>query len=116
MDSVRRYLERRDIRPTRPVTWVLRFPPDRSYTIRFDGQRWSRQRGEAAADVVLATSPQSWVKFLTADRAGRLRWLQRSRVTGSSKRVKEFASAFERAASATAAADDFTEDAAAAGQ
>src|SRR5262249_35613055 len=55
MDSVRRYLERRDIRPARPVTWVLRFAPDRSYTIRFDGQRWSRERGEAAADVVLAT-------------------------------------------------------------
>src|SRR2546421_559305 len=43
-------LERREVRPARPVSWVLRFTPDRSYTLRFDGARWSRQRGEAQAD------------------------------------------------------------------
>jgi len=100
MDSVRRYLARRNVRPARPVAWVVRFPPDRSYTLRFDGERWLRQRGEAAADLVVATSPQGWVRFLTADRAGRHRWLRRSRVTGSAKSVKDFAAAFEPAVSA----------------
>ena len=80
-----------------PVTWVFRFAPDRAYTIRFDGERWSRERGEAAADLVIETSPQGWVRFLAADRAGRHRWLRRSRVTGHAKSVTEFASAFERA-------------------
>src|ERR1700730_15728176 len=47
MDGVTRYLERRRVRPGRPVAWVVRFADDRSYTIRFDGQRWSRQRGGA---------------------------------------------------------------------
>jgi hypothetical protein len=45
-----------------------RFGDDRSYTLRFDGQRWSRQRGEAVADVVVETSPEGWVRFLAADR------------------------------------------------
>src|SRR5438105_1854413 len=85
-----RALERREIRPARPVSWVLRFTPDRSYTLRFDGERWSRQRGEAEADLVIQTSPVGWVRFLSADRAGRVRWLERSRVAGTSKSVKEF--------------------------
>jgi hypothetical protein len=96
LESVRRYLKRRELRPARPVTWVLRFTPDRSYTLRFDGKRWLRQRGEAEADLVIQTSPEGWVRFLSADRAGRARWLERSRVAGTSKAAKEFASAFER--------------------
>ena len=96
LESVRRYLKRRGRRPARPVTWVLRFTPDRSYTLRFDGKRWLRQRGEAEADLVIQTSPEGWVRFLSADRAGRARWLERSRVAGTSKAAKEFASAFER--------------------
>ncbi len=110
LESVRRYLERREIRPARPVSWVLRFTPDRSYTLRFDGERWSRQRGEAEADLVIQTSPDGWVRFLSADRAGRERWLERSRVAGTSKSVKEFASAFERPPYAPGAAAHITED------
>jgi len=94
MDGVVRYLERRSVRPTHPVAWVVRFGGERSYTIRFDGQRWSRQRGEATADVVVDTSPEGWVKFLAADRAGRRRWLARSRTKGTPRRVEELASAF----------------------
>src|SRR5215467_8829354 len=48
IDGITRYLERRRVRPPRPVGWVVRFAVDRAYTIRFDGERWSRQRGEAA--------------------------------------------------------------------
>jgi DNA-binding HxlR family transcriptional regulator len=94
MDGVARYLERRGVRPAHPVAWVVRFPGDRSYTIRFDGERWSRQRGEVAADVVVETSPEGWVKFLGADVEGRRRWLDKSRVKGTAKRIDELAAAF----------------------
>jgi DNA-binding HxlR family transcriptional regulator len=101
LDGVLRYLERRAARLARPVAWVVRFGGDRSYTIRFDGKRWSRERGEADADVVVETSPEGWVRFLAADRDGRRRWLDRSRVKGTRERIEELASAFERGPAAT---------------
>jgi len=94
MDGIVRYLERRGARPARPLAWVVRFPDDRSYTIRFDGEHWSRQRGEAAADVVVETSPDGWVRFLAADREGRRRWLDEARIGGTPERIEELASAF----------------------
>jgi DNA-binding HxlR family transcriptional regulator len=94
MGGITRYLERRGVHPARPVAWVVRFPDDRSYTIRFDGERWSRQRGDADADVIVETSPEGWVRFLAADRDGRRRWLDRARVKGTPKRIDELASAF----------------------
>ncbi len=94
MEGVVRYLERRRVRLTRPAVWVVRFAGDRSYTIRFDGERWSRQRGEAAADVVVETSPEGWVTFLAADRDARRRWLDGSRAEGTPERIEELASAF----------------------
>src|SRR5206468_10237106 len=93
-DAVGRYLGRRGARPARPAAWVVRFGEERSYTIRFDGERWSRQRGEAAADVVVETSPERWVKFLAADRTGRRRWLEDSRAKGTPRRIEELVSAF----------------------
>jgi DNA-binding HxlR family transcriptional regulator len=101
LDGVLRYLERRAARPARPVAWAVRFGGDRSYTIRFDGKRWSRERGEADADVVVETSPEGWVRFLAADRVGRRRWLDRSRVKGTRARIEELASAFGRGPAAT---------------
>ncbi len=62
-----RYLNRRRVRAARRVVWVILFGEDRSYTIRFDGARWSRQRGAAPADVTVQTSPPEWVKFLSAE-------------------------------------------------
>jgi len=94
VDAVVRYLERRGVRPARPAAWVVRFGDDRSYTIRFDGERWSRQRGESASDVVVETTPERWVKFLAADRDGRRRWLDASRAKGTPKRLEELVSAF----------------------
>ena len=102
MDSAARYLERRRVRPPRPVQWVVRFPGDRSYTLRFDGERWSRQRGEASADVVVATTPEGWVRFLGADVEGRRRWLDRSRVKGTAKQMEDLVSAFAPGPGATA--------------
>jgi DNA-binding HxlR family transcriptional regulator len=94
VDAVTRYLERRGVRPARAVAWVLRFPNERSYTVRFDGARWSRQRGEAPGDVVIETTPEGWVRFLGADREGRRRWLDRARAKGKPRRVEELVAAF----------------------
>ncbi|HXJ77681.1 MAG TPA: helix-turn-helix domain-containing protein [Candidatus Methylomirabilis sp.] len=94
VDGVVRYLERRGARAARPAAWVLRFGGDRSYTIRFDGERWSRQRGEVAADVVVETSPERWATFLAADRDGRRRWLDKEGARGAPKRIEELLSAF----------------------
>jgi len=95
VDGITRYLERRGVRPARPVAWVLRFAVDRVYTIHFDGERWLRQRGEANADVVIETSPEAWVRFLGADRERRRGWLRTARVKGTAKRIEELVAALE---------------------
>jgi DNA-binding HxlR family transcriptional regulator len=94
IDATVRYLNRRGVRAPRHVVWVIHFGEDRSYTIRFDGGRWSRQRGEAHADVTVQTSPQEWVKFLSADPEGRRRWLRQRRTAGTRQRLDELARAF----------------------
>ena len=94
IDATVRYLNRRGVRSARHVEWVIRFGDDRSYAIRFDGARWSRQRGEAPADVSVQTSPAEWVKFLSADLEGRRRWLRERRATGTRPRLDELATAF----------------------
>jgi DNA-binding HxlR family transcriptional regulator len=94
MDAAARYLARRRVHPARALAWVVRFPGDRTYTLRFDGERWSRQRGEAAADVVVVTTPEGWVRFLGADVEGRRRWLARARVKGTAKQIEDLVSAF----------------------
>jgi hypothetical protein len=89
-------LERCEVRPARPVSWVLRFTPDRSYTLRSTA-RDGRDSAERPRRISSSRRrPGGWVRFLSADRAGRERWLDRSRVTGTSKSAKEFASAFDR--------------------
>jgi DNA-binding HxlR family transcriptional regulator len=94
IDATVRYLGHRRVRVARPTVWAIRFGDDRSYTIRFDGARWSRQRGEGAADVTVQTSPAEWVKFLGADVNGRRRWLRKRAATGTRQRLDELATAF----------------------
>jgi DNA-binding HxlR family transcriptional regulator len=94
LDGVVTYLDQRGVRLSRPVAWLLRFGGDRVYVLRFDGERWSRQRGEAAADVTVTTSPEEWVGFLAADRDARRRWLRNARADGAPDRIDELASAF----------------------
>ena len=94
MDATVRYLAQRRTHGTRRMAWVFRFGDDRSYTIRFDGTRWMRQRGEVAADVVVETTPEEWVKFLSTDVEGRRRWLRNRRATGTRQRLDELATAF----------------------
>jgi DNA-binding HxlR family transcriptional regulator len=99
LESVARYLNHRGVRPAHPVAWVVRFGPERAYTIHFDGQRWSRQRGDAPADVVIETTSEAWVRFLALDRDGRRRWLRTARVTAKPRRVEELVAALSPAPS-----------------
>ena len=94
MDAIMRYLSHRQPRGRGRTTWVFRFGDDRSYTIHFDGARWTRQRGETAADVIVQTSPDELVNFLSADAEGRRRWLRKRRAMGTRQRLDELATAF----------------------
>ena len=98
-DAFLTYLNRRGVRVAQPVAWVVRFPEEHSYTIRFDGARWSRQRGEEPADVVVETRPEAWVGFLTGSPEERRRWLAETRVEGSPDRIEEFMRTLGRQAS-----------------
>jgi DNA-binding HxlR family transcriptional regulator len=94
IDAAVRYLNRRRVRAGRHVAWVIHFGEDRTYTIRFDGARWSRQRGAASADVTVQTSPPEWVTFLSADVEGRRRWLRERRASGTRQRLDELVTSF----------------------
>ena len=101
MDSIVRYLAHRRRQGRDRTTWVFRFGADRSYTIRFDGAHWTRQRGEAAAHVIVQTSPDEWVNFLSTDAEGRRRWLRKHRAKGTRQRLDELATAFGAAHAAS---------------
>jgi DNA-binding HxlR family transcriptional regulator len=91
-DAFITYLNRRSARLPQPVTWVVRFGADLVYTIRFDGEQWSRQRGDAAAaDVRIDTTPEEWVAFLSASPDERRRWMAEAQVVGPPERVEECA-------------------------
>jgi DNA-binding HxlR family transcriptional regulator len=94
MDAIMRYLSHRRPRGRGRTTWVFRFGDDRSYTIHFDGARWTRQRGETAADVIVQTSADELVNFLSADVEGRRRWLRKRCAKGTRQRLDELATAF----------------------
>ncbi len=85
------YLNRRGVRLGQPVTWVIRLTGDRSYTIRFDGERWSRERSDGPGDVVVDLSPEEWVRFLTSSSEERRHLLDELGVEGKPERIAEFA-------------------------
>ncbi len=81
--------------PSGPVTWVWRFSDDDSYTLRFDGRRWSLSRGpddEAALTVVAGA--EAWAAFLTSPREGRVLPSGSIAVEGSRAEVRKLAKAF----------------------
>lgn len=85
------YLNRRGVRLPQPVSWVVHLTGQASYTIRYDGERWSLKRGEGPADVVVELPPEAWGQFLTDTAEERRRWLDDARVEGAPERIAEFA-------------------------
>ena len=50
--------------PPAPLVWVWRMG-ERSFTIRFDGQRWTLEdTGDPAPDVVVHTTASAWAEFV----------------------------------------------------
>ena len=101
MMAITTYLNERGRRLLRPATWVLRFAGRGAHTVRFDGERWSTQPGESEADVLIETTPEEWVTFLTSN--GRRRQaVRRLRIQGEPDRVEEFLQMFGATAKAAA--------------
>jgi DNA-binding HxlR family transcriptional regulator len=93
------YLNRRGVTLPQPVTWVVRLGTERGYTIRFDGNQWFLQRGEQPADivdVVIETTPEAWVRFLSSQRDERREQLREMVVEGAPARAEELAETLGR--------------------
>ena len=88
------FLNRNALRASQPVTWVVRLTDDVPHTLRFDGERWTWERGEAAADVVLTTTGRRWAALLAAAHAGTSTRPRGYRFDGEPDRVAEFRELF----------------------
>ncbi len=88
-------LNDRGVRLPRPVTWVLRFPENKSFSVRFDGEGWSMHEGEDEADVVVETTPEAWVRLRTAKPAERRLRPEEIRIEGPAAKVAQLMRAME---------------------
>ena len=88
---VRFSLNRRAVRLSEPVTWILRFGPTSVFTLRFDGEQWSTEPTDAPeANVRIETTPAAWATFLlTHAPEERRHLLEAMRVTGEQESVDE---------------------------
>jgi len=86
------YWNRRGIRPARPVVWTLCFDSGSPYTIRFDGESWSIERGESPADLTITVTPEQWVTLLAAPPDERGRLAQALPIEGLAERAAELLS------------------------
>lgn len=69
-----------------PVAWVVRFAPERAWTLRCDAGRWSVQRGATEApDLTIEATPEAWVTFLLTPPAERQALLGTLRLDGSTE-------------------------------
>jgi DNA-binding HxlR family transcriptional regulator len=84
------YWNRRGLRLADSLVWVLRFEPGHPYTIRFDGEAWSFERGELPADLTITVSPERWVALLTAPHDQRMEHARALQFEGAPDRVTEF--------------------------
>jgi DNA-binding HxlR family transcriptional regulator len=89
------YRNKRRIRLPHPVAWTVRFTGADAYTLRFNGERWSYERGEAASpDVLIEATPEAFVHFLLAEREERRRRARDIAVTGDPEQVALFFSSY----------------------
>jgi hypothetical protein len=84
-------LNKRGRKLAQPAIWVFHFTPGGSYSLSFDGDRWSFREGEKEnSDVTVTTSPESWATFLAVKRSERNRLAHTMQIDGTPERVKEF--------------------------
>jgi DNA-binding HxlR family transcriptional regulator len=92
IDGTRLAIAAAGVRPPEAVRWTWRFPGE-PFTLRFDGQDWSLERGEQSdADVVVDTTPRDWAIFVASGASATA--ASAMRVTGRQERVDEFLRVF----------------------
>jgi DNA-binding HxlR family transcriptional regulator len=80
--------------PARRRTWRFDFGESAgSFTLAFDGKRWSLNGAGRAPDVVVTTSPRAWADFVTRPRSRRRLPSREIRVNGAADRVAELVEA-----------------------
>jgi hypothetical protein len=62
--------------------------------MRFDGERWSAEAGEAEAHVTATVTTDDWMRFLNARRLERAALVDALRLEGEEARVTEFERTF----------------------
>jgi hypothetical protein len=84
-------LNSRNRKLQKPATWLFAFTPGGSYTLSFDGERWSTRDGkEENPDITVVTSPEAWATFLAVKRDERRRFAQTMQIDGKPKCIEEF--------------------------
>lgn len=95
MAGIASVLNRRGRGLERPVTWIVRFAPQRAWTLRCDGGRWSLQRGEAEApNLTIDATPEAWVTLLLTPPAERWALLGTLRIDGPAEQRELLLSRF----------------------
>jgi len=83
------YFNLRKVRLPHPATWILSFPSDQNFALRFDGERWSCTKGEEPGNVRIETTPETWATLPTASLEERMRLLENVRIEGDPPHVTE---------------------------
>jgi DNA-binding HxlR family transcriptional regulator len=83
----------RSVHLPRPTTLIIRFSPDETHGVHFDGELWSPQLGASKGDLFVETSPEAWAALATATPRERAQLLQNLRIEGDPERVAEFRNA-----------------------
>ncbi len=73
-----------------PRSWLLRWGANDSWALVFDGRRWLPAKHAEKADLVLETTPQDWIAFLTAPASRRARLVKKIKIEGKPERKREF--------------------------
>jgi DNA-binding HxlR family transcriptional regulator len=82
-------------KPNRRCAWRFEFAdPKASFTLSYDGKRWSLDADGRRADVVVSTTPQAWAEFVTHSAGKRQLPSPEIRLSGAEDRVAEFVEAF----------------------
>jgi len=77
-----------------PATWLLSFGQSGTHILRYDGEHWSAQPGQAGADVTATITPEDWMRFLGARRLERAALLPTLHLEGEGDRIAEFERTF----------------------
>jgi DNA-binding HxlR family transcriptional regulator len=80
----------RGLRFERPFTVILRFSPEETHAVHFDGERWSHQLDQSDGDIAIETTPEAWAALASASPSKRARIFQGIRIEGDPERVEEF--------------------------